>query len=557
MTKRYRALLLLCLCLFYCHFGLAQSESFDALYRQLDDAIEHSQQSITAKENRLEGLHQSLSKTKGNPSQRMAVLLRLYEEYRPYKNDSAVSCLRQCAETAKGIGDKPMQVKCQALLALQYSTVGAFAEALTLLDSIDVKQLNAVNAADYYLARNHVCGELGFSTQSSDPSLSRHFYHQAAECRDSLFSLLPHDCEDYLLRKETLLTSKHQYAEALKVNDRRLALCKPNTHEYAIVAYYRFLIFRDQENTGEAKRWLIRSAICDINNAVMDQASLWNLADLLSREGSNDRAYRYINFSWTAAKTFGTRIRNWQISPLLGVIDHNQQTVIREANHRLTVAIIVVGLMVVVLGALVFYVNRQKANVMAARNELKAINEQLEVLNQQLSEANEKLRISNGQLNESNRLKEEYIGQFFSSCSNYIDKLENLRAEVNHRLKSREYGLLAKQVQGSSMRDKELNELYANFDHVFLQLFPNFVEQLNSLLREESKVHLTDPTRLTTVVRVFALIRLGIDDSTKIAEFLHYAVNTVYNYRVKLRNGAIGDRHDLERKVKEIEAASV
>ena len=162
------------------------------------------------------------------------------------------------------------------------------------------------------------------------------------------------------------------------------------------------------------------------------------------------------------------------------------------------------------------------------------------------------LKTSNDKLNESNGVKEEYIGQFLGACSHYIDKLDKLRLHVNKMVKNREYQELYSMTRSSELKEHELGELYANFDKVFLHLFPDFVEDLNSLLKPEAQIHLTDAAKLPAMVRVFALIRLGIDDSTKIAEFLHYAVNTIYNYRAKLRNGAIGERNEFEKNVKEL-----
>ena len=298
--------------------------------------------------------------------------------------------------------------------------------------------------------------------------------------------------------------------------------------------------------------WLLKSAICDVKNAINDQASLWILADILSQEGDMERAYKYINFSWNASKQFSTRIRSWQISPTLGTIDHNYQKQLQKANSRLIFAIICASLLVLVLALATWYANKQKSLATAARNELKETNDKLEKLNRELSSTNKKLQDVNGKLNESNGVKEEYIGQFLGACSHYIDKLDKLRLNVNKMVKNRQYQELFSMTKSTELKQQELEGLYTNFDKVFLHLFPNFVDDLNGLLKEDYQIHLADPTKLSAIVRVFALIRLGIDDSTKIAEFLHYAVNTIYNYRAKLRNGAIGDRNEFEKKVKEL-----
>ena len=408
------------------------------------------------------------------------------------------------------------------------------------------------NRKDYFIAYYHVYGELGFSNIHVDTDLSQKFFSRQNAYRDTLFAILPHHSEDYLMRKEVMLTSQNKWDEALKVNDERLKMCKEGSHEYGIVAYYRYLIYRSLKNEEMKKYWLLKSAICDVKCAINDQASLWMLADILSQEGDVERSYKYINFSWNANKSFSTRIRSWQISPVLGTIDHNYQAQLKKANQRLVFAIICVSLLVLSLGVLAFYVNKQKKYVTIARNELKKTNEQLEELNKKLSATNEMLKTSNDKLNESNGVKEEYIGQFLGACSHYIDKLDKLRLHVNKMVKNREYQELYSMTRSSELKEHELGELYANFDKVFLHLFPNFVEDLNSLLKPEAQIHLTDAAKLPAMVRVFALIRLGIDDSTKIAEFLHYAVNTIYNYRAKLRNGAIGERNEFEKNVKEL-----
>lgn len=412
--------------------------------------------------------------------------------------------------------------------------------------------MNNSNKKDYYIAFYHVYGELGFTNIDIDTELSQEFYSKQDCYRDTLFSILSPNSEDYLMRKEVLLTSQNKLKEALKINDIRLSKCKKGSHEYGIVAYYRYLIYRSLKDEDMVKYWLLQSAICDVKCAINDQASLWILAEILSKEKDVERSYKYINFSWKVNKKFCTRIRSWQISPVLGTIDHNYQAELKKVNHRLIFAIICVSLLVIALALLTFYVNKQKSYLSNARNELKKTNTQLEELNNKLSSTNGMLKASNDKLNESNGVKEEYIGQFLGACSHYIDKLDKMRLNVNKMVKNKQYNELYSMTKSSEVKEQELEELYANFDKVFLNLFPNFVEDLNGQLKEECQVHLSSPNKLSTIVRVFALIRLGIDDSTKIAEFLHNAVNTIYNYRAKLRNGALNDRNEFEKKVREL-----
>ncbi len=531
--------------------SFAQNKNIKDLYEQLDQAIEQSQYYINQKESRITKIKKQ-SRQGHTPPQLLTAYYKLYEEYQTYKSDSSIYYIHQAIDLAKRNNMKSDITKLRSLLALQYSTSGAFTEALHVLQSIDKKTLNNSNKKDYYIAFYHVYGELGFTNINIDTELSQEFYSKQDCYRDTLFSILSPNSEDYLMRKEVLLTSQNKLKEALKINDIRLSKCKKGSHEYGIVAYYRYLIYRSLKDEDMVKYWLLQSAICDVKCAINDQASLWILAEILSKEKDVERSYKYINFSWKANKKFCTRIRSWQISPVLGTIDHNYQAELKKANHRLIFAIICVSLLVIALALLTFYVNKQKSYLSNARNELKKTNTQLEELNNKLSSTNGMLKASNDKLNESNGVKEEYIGQFLGACSHYIDKLDKMRLNVNKMVKNKQYNELYSMTKSSEVKEQELEELYANFDKVFLNLFPNFVEDLNGLLKEECQIHLSSPNKLSAIVRVFALIRLGIDDSTKIAEFLHYAVNTIYNYRAKLRNGAINDRNEFEKKVREL-----
>lgn len=531
--------------------SFAQNKNIKDLYEQLDQAIEQSQYYINQKESRITKIKKQ-SRQGHTPQQLLTAYYKLYEEYKAYQSDSSIYYIHQAIDLAKRNNMKSDITKLRSLLALQYSTSGAFTEALHVLQSIDKKTLNNSNKKDYYMAFYHVYGELGFTNINIDTDLSQEFYSKQDCYRDTLFSILSPNSEDYLMRKEVLLTSQNKLKGALKINDIRLSKCKKGSHEYGIVAYYRYLIYRSLKDEDMVKYWLLQSAICDVKCAINDQASLWILAEILSKEKDVERSYKYINFSWNANKRFCTRIRSWQISPVLGTIDHNYQAELKKANHRLIFAIICVSLLVSALALLTFYVNKQKSYLSNARNELKKTNTQLEELNNKLSSTNGMLKASNDKLNESNGVKEEYIGQFLGACSHYIDKLDKMRLNVNKMVKNKQYNELYSMTKSSEVKEQELEELYANFDKVFLNLFPNFVEDLNGLLKEECQIHLSSPNKLSAIVRVFALIRLGIDDSTKIAEFLHYAVNTIYNYRAKLRNGALNDRNEFEKKVREL-----
>jgi DNA-binding CsgD family transcriptional regulator len=342
--------------------------------------------------------------------------------------------------------------------------------------------------------------------------------------------------------------------EARELSDEWVKRISPDSRDYAIAAYYHSLVCENEEDT---EYWLGQSALSDIRHAVMDQASLLSLADILNRQGDLERSYKYIRFTWDCNNRFNTRMRSWQITPILNVIEKNYQKAADRNTRILTTSIIAVSILALLLLGLLLFVHHRNRQLAIARNALKESNDELEVANRQLatqkdelSELNVKQSILNSQLSESNHVKEEYIGRFMSLCSQYIDKLDDYRKFVNKKVKNKEFEELYRLSKSTELKEKELEELYENFDSVFLNLFPTFVDDFNALLDPETQIHPKDENRLTTEIRIFALIRLGIEDSSKIAEFLHYSVNTIYNYRARIKNGALNNRESFERRVK-------
>ena len=340
---------------------------------------------------------------------------------------------------------------------------------------------------------------------------------------------------------------------ALRYSDLRLKQVKEGSHEYAIVAFYRYLDCVMLGDSVQARYWITQSALSDVENAVMDQGAMWELANMLMNDGDIDRAYRYIHFAWQCASKFNTVKRNSQISPVLTAISDNYEASLKRANRLLAVLAVVSSLLAALFLGILFYSNSQRKKLARARNELSVSNTQLAQLNSQLSDLNSQLHETNLKLNESNRVKDEYVGRFIHLCSFYIDRLDEMRKRVNKMAKSKDLDALYKFTGNSEHRDKNLSELYEMFDSTFLHLFPNFVDDFNALLRPECQVTLPQPGVLNTDMRIFALIRLGIEDSSRIAEFLHYSVNTIYNYRAKIKNGARGDRDTFEAQVKAID----
>ena len=237
---------------------------------------------------------------------------------------------------------------------------------------------------------------------------------------------------------------------------------------------------------------------------------------------------------------------------VLSLIDKTYQAMIEKQNGRLEQYALLITILLVLLLVALVYIYRQVKKLSVARNHLQTANEQLNSLNEELSAMNTCLQSTNLELSESNQIKEEYIARFVKLCSTYIDKLDAYRRMVNKKISAGQTADLLKITRSQDALDSELEELYVNFDTTFLHIFPDFVRKFNALLQDDGQVILKRGELLNTELRIFALIRLGIEDSSQIAEFLRYSVNTIYNYRSKVKNKACISRDDFEERVKEI-----
>ena len=394
---------------------------------------------------------------------------------------------------------------------------------------------------------------------SNIPKLKYEFFAKQEEYTEKIYETLPPSNDYYLQQKEQDCYKKGDVEGALHYSDKRLENARPDSHEFAIAAFYRSMDLRKAGETQEAMAWLAKSAVCDVRNAVMDQGSLWELANLLAQEGQLERARVYITFAWECANIYSTHVRSWQISPILSSIDRQYQKEIEHTNSMLTNMTIAVSILLLFLVVLLMYEYRRRRQLKEAHNELSEKNAQTKTLNDELLQANLALDDTNrqlktliSQLNEQTRVKEVYVGRFMSLCSDYIDKIDDFRKRVNRMVKGREYEELYRLTKSTDMKTQEIDDLCANFDNAFLHLFPNFISDFNALLRPEERIEVSGEYKLNTTLRIFALIRLGIDDSSRIAKFLHYSVNTIYNYRARVKGAAVTRRDDFETRVKNI-----
>lgn len=543
---------LLCFLLFFsCHSALA-GESLDSLLNVLDKTIKEADTYVQIKENKLHELKKEARKTPPFSVERYHLNNDIYLEYKAYSSDSALHYLNENMLLARQLNDKERELKIQLELSYLLSSIGMYMEAADILNSIDRQTLPSSLLGHYYTCYEHVYSEAG-AAQPRYKMFASRYAKLSHAYRDSMQVTLDPSSATYLWLRETQLREAGKYDEALEFSDRRLAESSFGTPQYALVAYQRFRLFESMGKKDEHLYYLVLSAISDVRSAIKEQSSLMVLAQELNSKGDLKRAYDYINFSWEISQFYKTRLRSWMNITPLSMINGNYQDIIKQQNRELLIYITCVALLALLLVIALIYIYRQMKALSIAKKGLQEVNERLFSLNEELEEVNRHLRSTNLELSESNLIKEAYIARFFKLCSVYVDRLQAYRKLVNKKLQRGQVAELLKMTHLSNdIVTVEVQELYANFDSAFLHLFPNFVESLNALLSPEEQIVLKPDELLNTELRIFALIRLGIKDSSQIAELLHYSVNTIYNYRSRVKTKARVSRDDFEDLVAKI-----
>lgn len=544
---------LLCGCLLVCWSvcpaAVAAEARLDSLLSVLDDVILHSRQFEAEKERHIASIRQSLSARALSPEEEYAVNLHLYAEYEAYICDSALHYINRNIEIAQTVGRKDWLVEAKLEKAHLLAVSGLYAEGIALLQSIDRRQIADNLLADYYTAFENIY--LYHAEYAQDDEYRPHYLKLRACYLDSILQVISPGTYRYAIARAPLLIDQGYYEEAKALLKNILPQLNRQTREYAVVTSILAYACLQDQHLLERKYYLVESAIADIRSVVKENNSLRVLAELLYEEDDLERANRYMKKSMADATFYNARLRNIQASRMLPLIDNAYQREKEAQRQKLYVSLWVISALSLFLIAAVVFVIGQMKKLARARREVVEANRELQKLNEDLTAANLRQQEMNGSLTEANCVKEEYIGRFLGLCSAYIDKWETYRKMLNKQAGAGKLDELYKQLKSSRFIDEALKDFYREFDNAFLNIYPHFVESFNRLFPPEEQVMPKQGERLSTELRIYALIRLGISDSSRIASFLRCSITTIYTYRSKLKNKSLY-RDDFESEVMKI-----
>lgn len=527
---------------------LFANNDIDSLLKVLDSSVDNYQVFSNQKEEQLNKLKDLLKYT-NNDDQRYKICGQLYDDYKSYKSDSALTYAQKKLQIAEKMNNRWNLTDAKLNLASIMGTSGMYKESMDILETINIQDNPDLKAYYFHVYRT----VYGFMADYTVSTREKERYNKlVSNFRDSLLVVNPPNSETHIMVKTDQLIANKKSDEAIKILLSYYPTIKNDKHTRAIIAYCISVTYQKQQNRENEKKWLIISAINDIQSATKDYISLRSLAFLLYEEGDIDRAYKYIKRSLEDALFCNARLRTYEISQMLPIIDQAYQHQSQARQRQLIISLISISLLSVFLLIAVLSVYRQMRKLSVARKDLSQANKLLNDLNKELSETNKLLKHSNETLSEANLIKEEYIGRYMDQCSAYIDKLDDYRRLLNKTATAGKIDDLIQTIKSKQFIEDELKEFYTNFDSTFLQLFPTFVEEFSALLVDNEEIQLKSGELLNTELRIFALIRLGISDSVKISHFLRYSLSTIYNYRTKLRNKSAVPRDEFESYVMKI-----
>lgn len=523
---------------------MSMAQDKELLYETLDSLIAHYDEQTAEKERRIKSIKDGVSGISLTPEQRFELNMRLYDEYIAYKYDSAYYYIQQNVEQLRGTDDHDRFAASAVRMAHILSVTGLFNMARELMDEINPEVLDVQQRVDYYTQQSEL--NLYRSEMAQYTPFFSEYISKAQYYRQLIIQIAPKDSYDYIFNQATYICETGDEDKAIRMLEDYLPQLKRGTRTYGIVTSTLAYFYQRKENKAQQEHYLLLSAISDEIGAIRENNSLRSLSEVLMARGESDNAYRYLFQSFREAQFYGSRLRLMQmgrIAPQVMQLYDEE----RSQTQRLTNAIlIIISIVSLLLIAGIFYTLK-----LIRRN--RAAHRQILEMNKTLSQQNETISSINNQMKEANRIKEEYIGRFLELNSIMIERGERRLKLFNRLARERKLEELYAELKATEPVANSIRDFHQHFDEAFLNIFPDFIAHVNQLLLEEYQFESTGEgvKKLTTELRILALVRLGINDNQKIADILRSSITTIYTYRSKLKAKAI-NKESFEDDVRKI-----
>ena len=524
-----------------CGRGVQYPDDVRTALKELDEVIAQKEMIEAQKEDRITQIKGKLADA-SDDWQRYELLDELVDEYFQYNIDSTAFLSRLKLSIAERTGNNDLINDARYDIADRHTMSGLADATFNELKLIDIEGLYEGSKLRYYSILNTIYRTL--EVEAVDETLAQEYARQKTRYRELLLSALGEDDISRIYVMTEILLQSDRPQEALDLLIPWVEEKKPSLNESGILCYSIASAYAMLEDVDKAILWYARSAKSDLLVPKYEYRSLYELAGLLNRRGDIERAYSYITRSIEDAVQSNAQIHKQFAYQLLPIISNSYDSLMRQKNTQMKYTLIAMGIVLGLLIIMSLVLLREKKRVTLAERQTKDSNEQLRKLNAELHDYVILLQ-------ETNEIKDSYLGRYLNMCSDYIDGLDRYRSSL--RKTGKEGGDVMAALKSKAFMEAELEEFYTQFDATFLDLFPDFIPQVNELLQEDKRISYKPKERLlSTELRVLALIRLGVNDSARIAQFLRRSVSTIYNYRVKMRNAAKVDREEFENRLMKI-----
>lgn len=520
---------------------VADKVNDDALLSKLDKMIEHRIVYQQKLEKGIADLRRTLAYAEDDKL-KFDILGNLFSKYRSYRVDTALIIAKERLQLAENLKDEELVNQGLMNIADVMNKMGKHENALVMLGK--VKRTEKVKTDTYFYYLYHTT-YLSCSNNEIDPSRKQFFEQKIKAYKDTLVIISEPKSASYITNKCGRLGMSGKWDEAIRLLNDYYGKCAEDNPDKARVEYLLAELYLGKQDTLQAKHFLILASITDIANAKKVYMSLQRLAILLFQEGDIARAYNYISCSLEDVNFGKARYRFIDIAEYLPIINGANDARIKTDESRFLFFLLILSILVITLITAFFFIRKKNSKLLKVKRSLAEQNHRLQNMTENLTQMNEEIK-------ESNHIKEEYIGLLFNICSEFIYKQENDRKALLKIANTGSMADITKMLRNQSSTSDDFKLFISKFDTIFLSIFPDFVESFNTLLKEEECVQLREGELLTPELRIYALIRLGINDNSKIANFLHYSLQTVYNYRMKMRNKAVIPGKDLAIQVQKL-----
>lgn len=502
------------------------------LYVKLDSLIAHYQETTAEKENRIRNLKDGVKTMSLTDDQTYDLNLRLYDEYVAFRFDSAFYYVEKNVERFRHTDDHDRFAASAIRMAHILSVTGLFDRARRLMDEIDPEQLGDEQRVAYYNQQSEL--NLYRSEMAQYTPYFNDYIQKAQYYRQMIIQTAPKDSYDYIFSLATYTCETGNPDKAIQMMEDYLPKLDVSTRDYSIVTSTLAYFYQCKDDRERQEYYLLLSAISDEQGAIRENNSLRTLAEILMARGENDIAYRYLYQSITEARFYGSRLRMMQVGRMAPQIMNLYDKERAQTQRNTYIYLGIISFISLILLGIMAY-------TLVLLRKKKAASRQIEAMNKTLTAHNEQIQAVNSQMKEANRIKDEYIGRFLELSSNLIKQGEERSKQLNRLARDRKLEELYAELKSSQTINSGIRMFHQNFDEAFLNIYPAFINEVNKLLTPDNAFVISegDSRRLTTELRILALIRLGISDNQDIADILRSSITTIYTYRSKLKSRSV------------------